>query len=294
MTKSLIFSLLFSAGALLFTGCEKEDEVLQLPEDVEAVANISHALEQAIIDFQSMGNQATDKNLKAVSIQDGTVLPPSNNIIITADTTQITISFGTAGVICGDGRFRKGRIIINASDRPSVTKPGSTLTFTTDNYEVNGYKIELTKIVTYLGTGESNSYPYGYLEYNVSIHNGEIVTPNGDTAIVSINHNRKLIAGENQFSVVGWAVNGESTINVKPGSNSKNYFAPFTDHITINKELVKPLFFRYLISGNVTHNLSNGKLINIDYGSGSLFDITTWRGKQTISSNGVTSELTQN
>lgn len=101
----------------------------------------------------------------------------------------------------------EGRVTINASDRPHMSEPGSTLTFTTDNYEVDGYKIDLTKVVTFLGSGETNTYPYGYLEYDVFIQNGEIVTPNGDTATVSISHNRKLINSQNTFGVIGWAVN---------------------------------------------------------------------------------------
>lgn len=294
MKKTLLFSLLFAVGSVLFVGCAKDDETIQIPEDINTIANITHAFDQAIVDFQSMGNQATNKTLKVASIQDGTVLPSSSSITIINDTTLITIRFGSAGSLCGDGRFRKGNITINASEKPSVWKIGSTLTYTTDNYEVDGYKIDLTKVVTFLGTGVSDIYTHGYLDYSVVIDNGKIITPNGDTAIVSIDHNRKLLAGEAAGSYVGWAVTGASTIDVTPGYNSIKFFTPFTDNISINKDITKPLFYRYLISGEVTHNLSNGKQITIDYGSGSVYDITTWRGRQTISSNGVTNELPQN
>ena len=65
---------------------------------------------------------------------------------------SVTIDFGSDDCVGNDGRVRKG--ILNITYTGRYREVGSAITITTDNYSVDGYLIEGTKVIENLGLNE--------------------------------------------------------------------------------------------------------------------------------------------
>ena len=287
------FSTVISAlmlATILLVGCKK-DEVVTPTLSAEAldVTAASSTTDQVIVDMQTMSEEATGTSkLKVIAINDSSIVPSRSMFTINTDSTTIKIDFGT-GTLCRDGKTRKGQLYISRANPPSKDRTGGEIRIITSGYEVNGYKVSLTKIITCTGWFTSATYPSGYLEYTVVISNGQIIRPNGDDILVNVNHTRKLLAAKVLKMFAGWAISGTSSQNLtKFGANQA-----ISVKTTITRDLVRPLKYHHFVAGEYVSTFLSGKTVTVDYGSGSLYEPTTWGSKTVTKSDGAESTATQ-
>lgn len=154
--------LLLSAVVLTFAGCRKEKETID-----NTVARDNSTAETFFNDL-----------FKTVDYVSGESEGIRDNEIgcidqITVDTTvsprTVLIDFGTDDCVGEDGRIRKGQIFVTYSGR--YRDEGTVITITPQNYTVNGYLIEGTKVVTNLGLN-----PSGQPHFSVQI-DGTVTAP---------------------------------------------------------------------------------------------------------------------
>jgi hypothetical protein len=97
------------------------------------------------------------------------------NAIITVtpnDSTYpktVSIDFGS-GDTCPDGKFRKGKIILDISG--PIRHHGSVVTITLVDFQIGRAKIEGTKVITNLSEN-------GNIKFSVQVTDGKVTFPNG-------------------------------------------------------------------------------------------------------------------
>lgn len=151
---------------------------------------------------------------------------------LTLDTTQggandpfpvtVTADF-TGSTACGDGRTRSGVVTAVYSGRWNT--PGTTVTITTTNYTVNGYKVEGTNTIT--NTTVSGGNP----TFRSVITNGKVTTPEGKIILYADTRDYEWIAGSStplDASDDGWKLTGNANGTTSSG---KQYTANITTPI---------------------------------------------------------------
>ncbi|HWB64188.1 MAG TPA: hypothetical protein VG603_11795 [Chitinophagales bacterium] len=163
------------------------------------------ALSQSITSdvFKTIDNEAKNGNYSStVGKTDGTYQSQVDTCAtITLNTNggnfpmTLTLDFGSG---CTDvyGVNRKGKLICTFSGR--YTQQGSVITVTTDNYYVNGYKVEGTKTITNSGRNSDNK-----MYFTVVDQDGKITHPDGKVSTWTSNYTQTWIAGEGTTGLFG-------------------------------------------------------------------------------------------
>lgn len=154
-------TLLYLTGAILscvilLTACDREAADWTYSSD-DTMADISF---NDIYTVMS-GEDDANNTLRACA-----------NLTLSSTTFPITVTAdfnGSTG--CGDGRVRTGVLTAVYSGR--WNSPGTTITITTTDYTVNGYRLEGTNIIT-------NTSTTGNPSFRSEIQNGKVTTPDGD------------------------------------------------------------------------------------------------------------------
>lgn len=81
----------------------------------------------------------------------------------------VTIDFGN-GQSCPDGKFRKGKIVMNFTG--PIRRTGSVVTITLVDFQIGRAKIEGTKVITNLSEN-------GNIKFSVQVTDGKVTFPNG-------------------------------------------------------------------------------------------------------------------
>ena len=244
------------SGAIV--SCKKEEPDDTFNADTEMAADMSHA-EGAFDDINNIADQSS-MNMLVSYKKDETIA--ASCAVITHDTTSnpkiLTIDFGTTNCLCKDGRIRRGKII--ASYSGTYKGPGSSVTFTTQNYFVNDFQILGTKTVANSGRNSNNN-----LSYTITV-NGQVVSPDkADTIYWTSNRIREWAAGENTWSWLDDVYLITGTGNCSNGKG--NSFS-----VDITTALRKEINCRYLVSGILEIKPATGLARVIDYGNGTCDD----------------------
>lgn len=267
-------------ATMLLVSCNKDAITPSLSADALDVASASSISDQTVTDMQTMSEEATGaSSLKSLSVSDSSLVPTRDKFRLNIDSTHVVIDFGT-GTVCFDGKVRKGKVIIDRTLPPSKDRQGGVITFTTDGYEVNGFKVAITKTVTCLGWFTDNTYPSGYWKFTVVVENGSIIRPNGDVITVNVNHTRKLVAFQTVKGFAGWAVSGTSSNTVLRAASGKTIGST----TSIIRDLLRPLRYHHFIAGEFVSEFLSGKSVTVDYGNGNLFEPLTWGTRQVTKS----------
>ena len=206
----------------------------------------------------------------AKSLDLGAVLTDScPTITISAGTfpKTITINYGT-GCSGFNGSTRSGKIIINVTDKRTVTNATRTVTF--DNYYFNGIKIEGTKELKTLGPNSSQN-----MVISDKLTGGKLTLANGKTIERSTDHQREFIAGWNTKTI--W--DDECLISgVATGKN--------VNGIAYTNTILTPLHWvracEFIVSGTIKFERTGASTIVLDYGTGACdAKATVTRGTQT-------------
>lgn len=166
----------------------------------------------------------------------------------------ITIDFGSDGCEGQDGRIRKGIVTGSFSNWPWIRN--ASLEILPDAYFVDDYKVEGSKTITFKGENLS-----GNRNWDVSVKNGVITTPEGETILWETERNNELIAGANDFDP--WN-NEYSITGTANGTNSSG--RDYTAEIV--KALIVQIGCQYVTEGTLEIQPEDLKLRSIDYGDG--------------------------
>jgi hypothetical protein len=174
----------------------------------------------------------------------------------------VTIDYGTKGCYNRRGVVKTGKIILSLTAPP--TDSLSTITIALDSLTVNGYKVEGTKTLTYMG--KINGQP----TWTSQIAGGKISARNGNYITYNVlNWTRKQIAGINTSNFWDniYAVNGVSIETAKRDTAITSY----RDSVASDNPLIMEAACRFPQGGvldiTLTKNDSTLRNVKVDYGA---------------------------
>jgi len=185
----------------------------------------------------------------------------------------ITIDFGTAGCTDAKGNVRKGKVLVEFHGRRYL--PNSTITTYLQDYEVNGIKLEGTRIVTNVSTSTEN-LPTS----TIVLAGGKATWPNGEFATREVERTRVWHRETNPAND-WWSINGTAS---GTNRNEKEFEINITKPLVYKRECA--LNGKIFMAVEGTKELTvDGKKITIDYGSGDCDRLVT------LTINGVSREV---
>jgi hypothetical protein len=173
----------------------------------------------------------------------------------------LTIDFGPTNCLGNDGKYRRGKIIVNHTNW--YRQPGSVHTITFDNYYVNDYKIEGTKTIENNGLNTNSN-----LIFTITVTNGVITKPDNSQYFWSASRTREWVAGEPTWILLDdeYLISGNTD-----GINSVGD----TFAVNINLPLHVRFGCQWIMAGELTIERQNFPDIVVDYGNGSCDALAT-------------------
>ncbi len=185
-------------------------------------------------------------------------------LTLSSTTFPITVTADfNSSTGCGDGRVRSGTLTAVYTGR--WNDPGTTITITTTDYTVDGYRLEGTNIITNTSTGSGNP------SFTSEIQNGKVTTPNGDVILRDATRNYEWIAGSStplDMSDDVWQLTGNAT---GTASSGKEYTAVITTAV------IKAVSCKWIQQGviEITPTASGSVVRSVDYGPNVCDNIAT-------------------
>jgi len=175
---------------------------------------------------------------------------------------KLVIDFGTANCKCDDGKYRRGKIIVQFNG--NYYAAGTVVTYTFENYFIDDNQVTGIKTVTNEGRKASN-----HLWWQVQVNGAIVKANNGGT--ITWNSTRQVEWSEGESTPFVWwddvyLITGTAN---GVGANSKTYSG------TITKALRKKLNCEWFESGTINYQVQDIPLIVVDYGDGTCDDIAT-------------------
>ena len=267
-TKLLLFILLF---AVFFCACKKKETPIPATPnnptptpDTSLQACSDYALcVEYFTEMQLISNQASKGSVSSFkNIHNENILSSCAAVIFDtlnpADFDSIAVDFGSVNCLCGDGRYRRGKIYIVLQGGKKYWDSLTVATIATqspNNYFVNDNQVNGPVYTTNKGHDSA-----GYLNWDVSIF-GQIIKANSqDTIALAANFNNKWIAGE---STALWMDDKHSITGSANGTSSDGN--PFT--VAITSALVKDISCRWFTAGTADITPAGKAIRHIDYGT---------------------------
>ena len=193
MKYGAIYLILITA----FTACSEDEEVANSNEsiDVEQVQN-EEAMSSAFEDLGDLGTVVYEEQVEQDLAggrfgRDGRFECAE----ITKDTANktVTIDFGEEGCEGPGGRIRKGKIILEYTDRKFI--PGAQLVITPEGFSINDIVLTGTKTITNISVDlEDNP------TFHIVLENGLATWPDGATATREADRTRTWIRKANPLA----------------------------------------------------------------------------------------------
>lgn len=182
----------------------------------------------------------------------------------------LTVDFGTAGCTDLKGNVRKGKLIFTYDGKRFM--PGATVVTTTDNYFINGIKLEGVRTLTNLQNSTSDAP-----RFNVVLQNGKAIFPNESSATRESNITWQWNRAQNP---VDDNLTIESTSSASGTTrNGRTY------QVDLLEDLVYKRHCGIAVSGVKKYTLDGEKEITVDYGDGECDRAFT------VTMNGVTRDI---
>ncbi|MFN3874792.1 MAG: hypothetical protein ACK4L7_02625 [Flavobacteriales bacterium] len=232
---------------IALVGCRKDDD--KRDRDLSAATDQSRA-EDVFADMLAVVDQAVKDN----GLRD--LCDPAVTFDTSATPRTITIDFGDVNCTAGNGRSRRGRILVSYTGR--YRDPGTVITITPEDYHVNDNHVTGVKTVTNMGLN-ANDQPW----FTVSM-DGAITAADGSwTATHQAQRTRTWIEGfdtpalqDDVYEITG------------SGSGVNRNGVSYTSEITQALRVELGCAWR-MVSGRVTITPSGRLPRTIDYGDGS-------------------------
>jgi len=264
MKKLLLLNLfmLFLAGLLLFSCNKDEEQAIDIDTSSAQDNNSAERIFNNVSNISDEAYNSLSTTFKSTEI-DKFLL--GNCATVTIDTLSdprlLTIDFGEDNCLCGDGRYRRGKILVAFTGR--YREQGTVLTHTFDGYYVNNNQVLGSRIVSNMG--ENNS---GNVYFTVEV-DGQIVKGDGTGTIswTSIRQ-REWIDG---FETITWWDDVYLISGNAQGTSATGH--SFTMEITTG--LRKEIGCRYFVSGTYELTPEERPVRVVDYGDGECDNIIT-------------------
>lgn len=223
--------IIYILGLAFLIGCKGDDTDVDGTEAVnltsvaveyvrvnEIFSNVSSTVEDSVVDSES--NTSTSSQKPLVSILEYPIITVVPFDLITFPK-QITVDFGTEGVLGPDLVIRKG--IMNIVSDDWFYKNGSKHTTTFTDYYHNSNKVEGTHIAINKGQNTDGDY-----QVAIQIMDGKITFEDASNVTFNQNTTRTLIAGgdtpfniwDNEYLVSG-TQNGVSSKGVSYSASTE-------------------------------------------------------------------------
>ncbi len=182
-----------------------------------------------------------------------TLLCHASDVKVDKLTKKIIIDFGT-GCTSPEGVVRKGKVLLTYSG--NLAFPGSTIITSFEGYEVNGLKLEGTRVLTNTGINLATST----ITMTVKVENGKITWPDNTFATLKMNQVReiKLEAQGYETSVIG---TGEGK-----SRGDYNYSTLITTPLKLTQTCIASGI--WVPNSGVMQFIFKGIKSSVDYGSG--------------------------
>lgn len=268
-TVSYLFLTLCFAAFVALEGCDKEevgisshdadassDEAVMdaYYQDMEDIAGV-------VISSPSSSEYNGGRTSGTITVNDNRLSCEGTSIVleilegstIEHPKGRITLDFGSAGCTDLQGNVRTGKLIFTY-DGPRFTESSSVVT-TTDNYTINGVKLEGSRTTTIIHVTSSTD-----IEYHVVLENGKATFEDMTTATRESDLYLRVVKGSTPVDdklIVG--VDSEAYGTTRAG---RSYIT------TLSKELEYHRFCPLAVSG-VKNFVIDGKTnVKVDYGTG--------------------------
>ena len=178
-----------------------------------------------------------------------------------ANPRSLVIDFGTVNCLCGDGRNRRGKILVTYTGKYFETGAVKTMVF--DNFYRNDNKIEGTRTITNNGLDDK-----GRMNWTINAQNMKITKANGNVHTCNSIRTRTLLAGNDTKT---WTDDVYEITGSANGVNAKgfNYTA------NIATPLHRAMSCRWIDSGTIEITPEGKATRTIDFGSGNCDDQAT-------------------
>ena len=259
----ILLVCIIALNGLFFTGCNKDNNEADQNEEIQTVQDNANA-EKTFNDVSDIADQAYNSFQKTKSTTtDGDII--GECAVVSIDTIAfprtLTIDFGDTNCLCADGRYRRGKILVNFTGH--YREEGTVITHTFDNYFVNDNQVLGTKIVANAGRNEND-----HLYFTITV-DGLIIKANGGGQITWISDRiREWISGEETFEwwddVYLITGNGSGTT-----ASGKNYT------IEITNALRREIGCKHFVSGTFEFKPEEKPVRVFDYGEGECDNVAT-------------------
>lgn len=254
---------LILAVAITFASCQKDKvDYQKLSED----AALSQSLSSDV--FKTVDNEAKsggDEDLtgKKESIRQSNATCATIHLLTTNGNFPDTliIDFGSTGCTDFYGINRKGKLIC-AFTGPYKAQ-GTIVTVSTENYIVNGYKVEGVKTITNKGRNTN-----GKMYFTVVDANGKITKPDGKVVTWTSNYTSTWTKGEDtDFWQVGISGICDDEYAME-GAISGTGSAGDTYSYQSTSPIIKNVCCYYIQQGTLDVYVNGKKVAAVDYGDG--------------------------
>lgn len=266
-------------GALTFTGCKKNDSIVNVTNDdpAETAATLSSTAEDAEAETQyddvfnitaSMNSNQVGENLGLganvsglFNLGESPVSPDTLSRCFTISVVPnipgvfpktVTIDFGT-GCLGRDGKYRSGKIVSIYTNRMVV--PGAKVSTTFLNYHVDSFKIEGTHITENTSTSNLQGW-------KVTVLNGKITNTNNGKW-------RQWSSVKSVLQIEGNGTPGfplDDVYKITGGAEGSNSAGNTWSSIIV-EPLIKKFTCRWIVKGTVRIT-RNSRQALLDYGNG--------------------------
>jgi hypothetical protein len=247
--------LLIALVALIGFSCNSSDD-----DSDPAVADTSIVLEVSEVNqkFEDLDNLtlAVLENVGLGARKSNTIsgdLCASTIVTTSQEEKTIVIDFGD-GCTSPKGVNRKGKILIKYSG--ALLIPGANIVTTFDGYEVNGYKIEGTRIITNTKLDIIQSK----VTLSVNIENGKVTFPEGGFVTILSEQVREITLTNSGYEANITGTAGGNGIDGSP------YTASIADALKITQNCIESGVYNP-ISGLIEF-MYKGFSMSLDYGTG--------------------------
>lgn len=258
-TKALYIML---AAGVLFSSCTKKKDNKDV--NYQTLASDSNTTQEMSNDMSDNVSNETKTGQYSGTIykKDGQTTYQSQfscaTVTISGYTFPLTLTldFGAGCTSSYDGRTRKGKL--TAVFTGPYVNSGTQITITPDNYYVNGYKLEGTKIIT------NNGRVNGNLSFTDQDINGRITKPDGGVITWESTRTNTWVSGETTTGILGilddvYSITGYATGVTSDGTDYR---------IDITTPLEKSIACPYVDQGVLSYTVNGSQIATLDYGTG--------------------------
>lgn len=294
-------SFLVFIALLLIAGCGKENSSSGTDQQEQEVSALSA---QSDADAESTFNDLFDDVLgvnndvgvagSGISFGRTDTLVPVNRCFTLTITrpngtpfpVHVVVDFGTAGCTGPDGHIRKGKMIIDYTNR--LIYPGAVASTTFDGFFIDGIKVEGTHTISNITV-----YPPAQQlipKYRIEVANGKLTKPNGNytewNSVRTVTQIEGMATLDNPRDDI-FKIEGNANGQVRTTTLAVRWES------TITEPLIRRFSCRWIVKGRVRTiraNLPNGG--NSPWVGILDFGIGNCDNQATLTLNGVTRQIT--